>query len=363
MFYGNYADRVKGVVAEARTKKDLEKGLSYFTGIETAIKTKRQLIAEQKAFSNKMQLNAQPLSTILSPHYLNDAKIGLHPDFIHLKGTSETEEHYIVSVFIDIKGSTDLFKEYDKVDVYRITNTIQSAAIHTCLALGGHIQRLHGDGVFAYFGGKNKTKEDATHDALVACSMFTYFVKNDLKNVFLEEGVEDIRTRIGVDFGDDDDVLWANFGLLDVNELTTISLHTSLASKMQAHAKPNGIVVGQNVRDKLTLDDSFYDLVRDSYGEVKKRYIFSNPKDNFYYTQYCFDWYKFLKTLPFIKAGKDGDLQIIDPKKIEEEERINRLLTKATAIDSGTAYLDRYGNINTESKGVKHEPHRFHYEK
>jgi hypothetical protein len=55
--------------------------------------------------------------------------------------------------------------------------------------MGGHIQRLQGDGVFAYFGGKTVDKNRAVELAVTACSMFTYFVKNDLKDVFLEDGI------------------------------------------------------------------------------------------------------------------------------------------------------------------------------
>ena len=41
---------------------------------------------------------------------LSDQKVGHHPDFVHLKGTKNREYHNIVSVFIDVKGSTNLYK-------------------------------------------------------------------------------------------------------------------------------------------------------------------------------------------------------------------------------------------------------------
>jgi len=309
-----------------------------------------------------MQLNAQPLNQILNQEALVNAELGLHPDFKHLKNTTDTEEHYIVSVFIDIAGSTNLFKEYTKEEIYQITNTLQSAALHTCLALGGHVQRLQGDGVFAYFGGKSVSKKQAVEMAVTACSMITYFVKNDLTNVFLEDGVEDIKTRIGIDFGDDEDVLWANFGLMNVSELTTLSLHTSLASKMQGYANTNGIVVGQNIKNQLSIDESHFDYVRDSDGTITKRYIFEIQKKNFRYTQYRFDWYKYLKSLPFIESDNDGKLFYVDPKE-KENNRINRLQNTASAILGGAAYLDNSGKINTQNIGVHHEPHRFHHGK
>lgn len=359
MLYSNYTERIKNILSESKQRKQFEKGFSNFNGLSDAPVNKKKLINEQRKFSNKLQLNAQPLGAILQTNTLPDAKLGLHPDFKHLKQTDETEYHHIVSVFIDIQGSTNLHKEYELADIYRITNTIQSAAIHTCILIGGHVQRLQGDGVFVYFGGKNIDKKRAVEMAATACSMFTYFVKNDLKNIFLEDGIEDINTRIGIDFGEDDDVLWANFGLMDVSELTTLSLHTSLASKMQAYACTNGIVVGQNVKDKLMGDESMYSLVKNSKGEVIKRYIFENNKTNFRYTQYTFDWYKFLKTLPFVKSDADGNLYM-DDKEIEAA-RISRLRDTSVLIGTGNAFLDKQGNVTSHSSGVQHQPHKFHY--
>lgn len=363
MIYNIYTDRLKNIVAESRSKKNLLKSLnSSPVGMSGPLKDVKMLMHEQREFSNQIHLNARPMGSILKPEALNGAKIGQHPDFIHLKGTEDFEYHYIVSVFIDIQGSTNLHKKYDLEEIYRITNTVQTAAIHTCLALGGHIQRLQGDGVFAYFGGKSIERKRAVELAITACGMFTYFVQEDLKNVFEEDGIEDINTRIGIDYGGDKDVLWANFGLMDVSELTTNSLHTSLASKMQAWATRNGIVVGQNVKDLLQIDEAIFDLVRDSNGLVKKRYIFEIPDKGFRYTQYSFDWFKYLKSLPYIKSGNDGQLYLIDPEQ-SEMERIARLRNSASLVTDQRSYLDRLGNISAFESGVKHEPHRFHYGK
>ena len=147
---------------------------------------------------------------------------------------------------------------------------------------------------------------------------------------------------------------------MEVSELTTNSLHTSLASKMQAFASRNGIVVGQNIKDRLKIDETIFDLVRDSNGDVKKRYIFEIPQRNFRYTQYTFNWYKFLKTLPFVNVGVDGKLYVIDKN---EAERLTRLRNTASLLSSGTAYLNKSGNITSENTGVQHQQHRFHYGK
>jgi class 3 adenylate cyclase len=356
MIYNNYTQHLKKIFQESADKRNISKGIHGFDGLSNQYRDRKQLIQEQRLFSGSSHLNTKPLTTLLKPEVLFGAKLGLHPDFKHLKGTDETENHYIVSAFIDIHGSTNLFKRYDAEDIYRITNTIQSAAIHTCLTLGGHIQRLQGDGVFVYFGGKSTDRKRAVELSLIATSMFSYFIQNDLKEIFLEEGIEDIYTRIGIDFGDDKDVLWANFGLMEVSELTTLSLHTSLASKMQSNAKRNGIIVGQFVKDRLNGNDGLFSIISEDL-----RYIFKNHEDNFFYTQYQFDWKGYLKSLPFVKEDSAGKLSLLDLPQ-NELDRIQRLRSNSTLLSTGNAFLDKQGNI-TSNSGVKHEPHRFHYGK
>jgi adenylate cyclase len=309
MLYDNYTNRIKDIVNKNHQKK-MQLASRSFTNTISGVSNKRMAFKEQAEFSRKNQLNRQDLNSIMQQVNIDGATIGVHPDFQHLKGRDDTEMHYVVSVFIDIKGSTNLHKEYELEEIYQITNTIQTAAIYTCLALGGYVQRLQGDGLFAYFGGKSISKEKAVQSAMIACSMFTYFVKNDLKNIFLQDGVEDIKTRIGIDFGEDEDVMWANFGVGNVSELTTVSLHTSLACKMQANARPNGIVAGQYIKNRLKDCAELFDYVTDSKGLID-RYIFENEKKKFRYTQYAFNWYNYLKSLPFVQCDAQGSLYLV----------------------------------------------------
>lgn len=239
----------------------------------------------------------------LSPEY--NQMLGAHPDFSHLKHTSAIEKHFVVSMFIDIKKSTRLFAKYDPETVFIITNTIQRAAIHTNLIFGGYIQRLHGDGLFVYFGGKNDTRIEAAERALQAASVFTHFVSTDLKELFNNNGVETIFTRIGIDYGEDADVVWAMAGMGQISEITTCSLHTSLASKMQNSAESNGIVVGDNI--KSLVENTFYEVVSKRTGNEKDRYIFQIPESNFHYTQYDFKWYRYLKQLDYIATDINGN--------------------------------------------------------
>lgn len=237
-------------------------------------------------------------------------RLGSHPDFAHLKHTEDTEEHYIVSMFVDVKRSTQLYGRYEPATVFIINNAIQRAAIHTALIFGGYVHRLQGDGMFAYFGGKNMPIKDAVSRSLQFASVYSYFVKHDLKNVFEQQGIEQIYTRIGVDLGYNEDVVWAMAGIGEISEVTTFSLHTNLAAKMQQYALPNGIVLGDHIKNEVPELTDFISPVCNRTEKGADRYIFEIPKKNFRYTQHDFDWPKFLKQQEYIATDLSGNIQL-----------------------------------------------------
>lgn len=285
--YNDYLTTIKNAIRtdmlykgySKKERKNLVKNSSIYKSFST---TENRILPSLQELTNQV------------PESKLDQPLGLHPDFAHLKGTENMEESAIVSMFIDIKGSTHFFKKYANPTIVIIQNTIQRAAIHTCLIFGGYIHRLQGDGAFVYFGGKDVNLQSASKNALKAAAVFTYFMKNDLKDLFSEQGIDRIFTRIGIDLGYDEDVTWAMAGAGEISEVTTFSLHTSLASKMQQYAQSNGVVVGDNVINESKIGEDFYNTV------VSDRYIFEAPDDNFRYTQYDFKWEKYLKTLDFV---------------------------------------------------------------
>lgn len=291
----------KNIIEKALDNNSLSKAMneSKEFGYELEVFNKEKTSLSLSSFTN-----LQEIASKMGVIPIGGQQVGHHPDFLHLKGTNDTEKHYILSTFIDVRKSTHLFKRYNEKTVYMITNTIQLAAIAVCSLFGGFIHRLQGDGLFVYFGRKGLSQKKATEHALTALSLFTYFVKNDLQQIFERRGIETIHTTIGADLGFDKDVLWAMAGTENTSEITTYSLHTSLASKMQGSAKANQIIVGENIKNIVELDNDVFEVV----GE--KRYIFQDPDKSFYYTQYIFNWMKFLKSLKDIAISTSGKMQI-----------------------------------------------------
>lgn len=305
--YSDYLNTIKTALQNGK-KRQNDSSISYFTGgsdsfekgldIKSLLEESRSQVPlpSLKVFADQIESTTD-----------FDQKLGAHPDFKHLKESKEIESHFIVSMFIDIKNSTNLFKRYNSETVFVITNTIQRAAIHTCLIFGGYIHRLQGDGLFVYYGRKGMDEKEAVKKSLQASSLFTYFVKNDLKRLFNEEGIETIFTRIGIDFGTANDVVWGLAGIGEISEITTCSLHTSLASKMQSNAESNGIVVGDNVKDRFVYQELCTPVAKRTLKEGD-RYIFRNDSEGFYYTQYDFNWLSYLKKQDYIATDLLGNL-------------------------------------------------------
>jgi len=273
---------------------------------------------------------------------------GDHPDFAYLRHTKQVKiKHYIVSVFVDVKNSTNFFRKYSDDQIAVIIQTIQSAAIHTCSLFDGHVQRQQYDGLFLYFGGKNKSKSQAIEDALKAVAFFTYFMKYELPEIFDANDLDKIYTRAGIDFGDEDKVSWYVFGVNGCSELTTVSLHTSLAPKMQSYSKHNGIVIGDNLITKIPSLQQYATVPYD--GSEPVPLIFKNPN----YRQFDFDWQRYLSdSFEFVK--RLGDKIEIDyghePENMTSfDNKIDMLKNNQAAISAG-GILGSTGHVISPNK-------------
>ena len=233
--------------------------------------------------------------------YKDKETIGTHPDFKHLEETNLIEEHYAVSMFVDIKNSTAIYlKTKDLVWTKTFKNTVLRIVTIFMQVFDGHIHRLQGDAVFGYFTWKDKDEEDAIIDSLNAASFLLHYIENGL-NVQLEKlGYDPLKLRIGIDFGYKEDVIWSEYGLKPATEVTTTSLHTDLAAKLQNKASSNTIMIGDNVKDVLDLPEEFIGVktYQRNYETKEDRYIIDKPEKK--YRMWIFKHQNYLKYFPYL---------------------------------------------------------------
>lgn len=189
----------------------------------------------------------------------NSASIGTHPDFAHLVGTKDQEYHHISSLFLDIKNSTRLSFLYDLEDVVWIKDSILKAASETVRGMDGYVHRFMGDALLAFFGSKNKNRDDSIIDAINCAAVLESLMVGTIIP-FLESRNFDaayLGFRIGLDFGPDEKVLWASYGFKEVNEITATSFYVDVAAKLQSMARKNTAMLGENILDTIDFPNDY----------------------------------------------------------------------------------------------------------
>lgn len=241
-----------------------------------------------------------------------EACIGDHPDFEYLKDSGGFCYHPITTLFMDIESSTRLSLLYNLEDVFRIKNGFIRAAMEVIKAFDGHVHRIMGDAVMAYFGGKSVKLEDTVVDALNCASMLIYFTKRALIPLLESEGYGgEFGIRIGIDYGSKEDVLWSCYGYPNMSEVTATSFYVDVASKLQHAAGRNQIMIGQSLWKFIDFPEDLLDyktVLRDG-KETQKPYLEPNHTDRegkpINYSQRILNWEKYLRCSPL--AMKDRE--------------------------------------------------------
>lgn len=326
----NFDSRIVGQLNLSESKKYFTRSSDYTSGLfgETGLKKLADLLGVE----------------------LKTPTFGDHPDFKHIRETGSFEYYPTTSVFHDVKGSTAFFKKYTKEQIYIIIQTITLATTHTFSLFEGHIQRLQYDGVFSYFVKKNVNEKVSLFQSLCATSFASYFVRYELKPLFIKHGFDRIFVRTGIDFGKKNDVMWVVYGINGCSEVSTNSLHTSLAFKIQKKAYGDKICVGENVVDQLPELRDYFKPHTDSSNMPDDK-ISSHD-----YRLFDFDWEKFLPNyFDFIQKDFEGNLTInyaYADKPESELKRIADLMNERNLARIAQAYVTSKGiftQIKTEN--------------
>lgn len=193
---------------------------------------------------------------------INCSPIGTHPDFISLESSGSTQKHYACTLFVDIKGSTRLSLLYPLEFIFNFKNAVIRTCIETIRTFDGHVHRLMGDAVMAFFGGSSTEKEDAIADAINCAITLRALLEESIKPWMNEQGLDakDFGFRIGCDFGNDTEVLWGSFGYRNVGEVSATGLPVDMASKLQGLARKNETMLGQGLLDFVNWPEEYSNI-------------------------------------------------------------------------------------------------------
>ena len=162
------------------------------------------------------------------------------------------QERYLVSLFVDMRGSTQLAEKRLPFDTVFIVNRFLGAVSQAVLESGGMPNQFVGDGMLALFG-LSAGKREACRQALRAAALIAANV--EALNKFLEHDLrEPIRFGIGINGGE---VIVGDIGYRDHMVFTALGDPVNVAARLQDMTKSLAceLVVSDEVRETAGLPE------------------------------------------------------------------------------------------------------------
>ena len=167
-------------------------------------------------------------------------------DFVrNRKRVNIGEERYVVSMFIDMRGSTKLAEARLPYDIVFLINRFLEAASQAVVDAGGQPNQFVGDGLLALFG-LDVNPATACRQAIRAAAMVASNVEY-MNHEFVTELQEPIQFGIGIHGGE---VIIGNIGFRDHTVFTALGDAVNVAARLQDMTKTLGctVIFSEDVR-------------------------------------------------------------------------------------------------------------------
>jgi adenylate cyclase len=142
------------------------------------------------------------------------------------------QERYLVSMFVDMRGSTTLAEKRLPFDTVFIVNRFLSAVSQAVIEYGGQPNQFVGDGELALFG-LNTNPQTACRQALQASALIATNI-DELNRFLSHDLLEPIRFGIGIHGGE---VIVGDIGYRDHQVFTALGDAVNVAARLQDMTK------------------------------------------------------------------------------------------------------------------------------
>lgn len=159
------------------------------------------------------------------PHAMSANAHASHPQRIG-------QERYLVSMFVDMRGSTSLAEHRLPFDTVFIVNRFLNAVSQAIVACGGEPNQFAGDGELALFGLRTD-RQTACRQALKAAAMIAANI-DELNQFFGDDLRQPIGFGIGIHAGD---VIVGDIGYRDHMVFTALGDAVNVAARLQDMTK------------------------------------------------------------------------------------------------------------------------------
>lgn len=151
-----------------------------------------------------------------------------------------SERRQVTILFADLVGSTRLGEGIDPEDLAEIVGAVLAIMTRAVVDAGGHVGRLMGDGILAFFGAPVSHEDDALRAIRAAVA-----IRDEVRAYgerLADEGGPAVEVRVGLDTGL---VVVGQFGGKEHGEYTTLGDAANTAARMQGAAPPGEIYLSE----------------------------------------------------------------------------------------------------------------------
>jgi class 3 adenylate cyclase/predicted ATPase len=153
---------------------------------------------------------------------------------------AEAERRQLTVLFADLAGSTALASRLDPEDMSELLRAYQSAVAEQIARFEGHVAKLMGDGVLAYFGWPRAHEDEAERAVRAGLAVVEAVAR------LVEPDGERLACRVGIATGVV--VVGDLVGTGAAQEQAVVGETPNLAARLQPLAAPGGIVIAPSTR-------------------------------------------------------------------------------------------------------------------
>ena len=154
----------------------------------------------------------------------------------------------IFVMYVDLVGSTNLTLSLPEDKVVKIVSSFAQEMAYTVTQFGGYMLKFVGDAVLSYFNADNDLIYPADNIVNCAKSMLRVITEG-INPVLIANSYPPLAAKIGVDHGENIIVRYGSDKRKSHVDILGPSMN--MAAKIQNMAKPNQLLIGGDVYDKL----------------------------------------------------------------------------------------------------------------
>ncbi len=153
-------------------------------------------------------------------------------------------------LYVDIVGSTKMSMTLPSDKLSIMISSFSQEMSYVIEQFHGYVLKFVGDAVIGYFVENETNQIPAVYNAVACAESMIKVTKHGINPILIEKiGLSEISIKIGIDFGKN---VVVRYGADEQNAYVDLLGPTmNVSSKIQNLAKPNQIIVGQDVYDKL----------------------------------------------------------------------------------------------------------------